>query len=191
MSYLPISNNKFADDLLNRKEFYMLAESIKDNDDKSYYPKDEYDHQVLTYQSHQLFARNYLLPQSPYKRILVKYGAGIGKTLTALAIANEYIPYYKKEYLVKGESPSVYVIGFTSENIKKEILKFPELGFVSRRELYKLKQLEDKIETGNPIYKKRYTELYSKVKSRITKKKEGGFYRFYGYQELVNKFIYN
>ena len=192
---------EFVSDLLYRKEFWQLK-----GDESSYNFRDPGKRDIiidnhLRIHSHQLFMRNLINPNTSYDRMLVAHQPGTGKTLLALAVAGGYIDVYKSIYklnIVKfgrkfqgrvqanKATPTVFFIGFTKNNIIKEILKYPELGFLSIQEKYELDIL--RANAKNSINdNKRYKEFYSSLKKRITNKHLGGFYEFYGYQELVNR----
>jgi len=185
MAYKQIDDKDFEKDLSLRKEFYYLTEEV--DKEKPYYDADRFNKKILNLMPHQIFPKNYLNIFTPYNRFLLNYSVGLGKTTSSLAVAMEYIKIYFKEFERQGKSPDVNIIGFSSEVFKNELLKFPEFGYISRRELYILKQLEIQIETsGNPIYQKRYNDIYNKIRGRLSKKKDRGLFRFYGFQMLVN-----
>ena len=179
MSYSKLEASKiFVDNILSRREFNILARSNKTHDVP--FGLDEYENKSLILQNYQVFAETYINPKTPYNRVLLKYGTGTGKTLSSIAIASNFINIYKKEYELTGKSPNVFVIGFTGVNFQKEMLNFPELGFISRSEKNKLLELKILTETHGGIYKKNYNELYNRIRARITKKNKGGFYTFFG-----------
>lgn len=105
---------------------------------------------------HQLFCRWYWFKKK--ERMLLYHSPGSGKTMTSMIIAK-----------LMGDT-NVIVIGSTTDNIKKDILKHPLLGFISKEDYHilngTLSDYERKILTH---------KLYRKMK-----------FRFFGYQEFVN-----
>jgi len=63
---------------------------------------------------HQIFVKRFLSPQTPYNGLLLYHEVGVGKTCTAISIAEQYYGLYKKKTLV--------VLSSTlKENFKKQI----------------------------------------------------------------------
>lgn len=194
------SADQFANALLYRKEFYQFSE----DESVDYRDPNEYDalrDKYLKLRAHQLFAQNFLNPHTPYKRLIMKWKPGTGKTAGAICIAQTFISmynqYYRQRILTMGASrktyavadkttPSVFVIGFTKLNIIKELLKYPEFGFISIVEREELTRLQE-LSVENKANLQAYKEYLMRLKRRITSKVKGGFYKFYGYQEFVNR----
>ncbi len=197
----------YTEDILSRKEFYSLKERSEYNDKESNVVLDYLDKQIqkLTMQpmSYQLFIRNMMNPDINTSRLMLKYSPGLGKTLTALLAASKFIDYYKIEYknsvlrLPIGKkitselisTPTVFVLGFggTSVAVIRDLLKYPELGYITRDELKQFNEIKILAQQGLTEDIKKYKELTLKYKKRITSKKHGGFFKFYGYREFVNK----
>ncbi|MHB2027931.1 MAG: DEAD/DEAH box helicase [Acidimicrobiales bacterium] len=197
MTYPSIDRKDFLEDLLKRKEFYSLKldEDLAEMDDM--YKKHFKIH------THQLFVRNFLNPNTPYKRLYLCHGTGTGKTIAAIFIATTFI----KEYTallndrlshaglvmrrkIESESPNVFVLGFkgTKTAFKNELLKHTEFGFINyeeKAELNKRKLLAERSNIKEDI--QHWKEYESMLKKRIHIKIKGGFYRFYGYDEFINK----
>lgn len=214
-------NDKFIYDIIKRKEFYSLKGNIVDNfrETKDNYEGIKIDNFIetlaskhLKIHSHQLFVSNFMNPNTPYKRLLLKHSTGSGKTLAAISIALKFIEMFRAEYetekikTIKNtdlrfersgrrvlneidlKTPNVYVIGFARGEFIKNLLKFPELGFISiseKQQLDRLRTTADK--TGQPSDIKLLKEFYGSLKKRISNKSKGGFFKFYGYQEFVNR----
>ncbi|MCK4967652.1 MAG: DEAD/DEAH box helicase family protein [Candidatus Aenigmarchaeota archaeon] len=190
--------SQLESDIIKRKEFFALKLSENEDEKISKYMdknrinfiEQEFNKHKLTIYGHQLFIRNFMNPNTPYSKLFLKWGTGTGKTLGALTVANEFIKFFKFIYHKEKISPSVFIIGFTGENIKQEIFKFPELGIVSHEEIKELQRLEEIAKKGFPLDIRVYRDYYSRIKRRLTNKDYGGFYKFYGYQEFVGK-IFN
>ena len=108
MSY-PLDNDpQLIPDLLRRKEFYQY----KINNDKNFINKlgqlvQKYKingiEKILKLSNYQLFANNFINPNTPYKRFLLLWSTGSGKTLAMIAIAMNFIQQYKAQLDIKGD----------------------------------------------------------------------------------------
>lgn len=186
MSYLESVNSQYVEDIIKRKE-YLLTQSwdkpataidVMIGNAKRFQPR-----------SYQTFAQNYMSPESNVKRVYVKYGTGTGKTPLAILVALPFIEIFKKqrELNVGQRAPSIVIIGFTKHIFKKEILKYPEFGYVNRDELAELERLKASADIGTKDDEKYYAEYLLSIRRRITNRKKSGFFQFYGYREFVNK----
>jgi len=173
---------EFNNNLISRKEFNQYA----GEGDRNYKDPNEYDafrEKYLHIRGHQLFCKNLINPYTPYKRFLLNWKTGVGKTSAALTIANEFIKLFQKLYrqqiiqngptkqgyqLADKETPSVFVIGFTKLNIIKELLKYPEFGFISIVERDELSRLQKLANIGGQVDIKNYKDYYGVIRRRIT-----------------------
>lgn len=125
-------------------------------------------------------------------------------TLAAISDADAFQTAYRKLYNLEALkmppgrrsysdldrlTPTVFVLGFggTKSAFTRDLLKYPEFGFISiieREELIKRSRLAS---AGLPDDIKHYKEYRTHLKKRITSKSRGGFYKFYGYDEFVNR----
>lgn len=211
------NREEFFNDLLYRKEFYELKREDKTEDaaifDKNDNTLSIFDGKVLNFQGQQLFCRNFMSINTPYKRLLIKHGTGTGKTLAALSIAEEFIAEYRGIYAsavaayaasigrrqfgiqrratiaANNTTPTVIILGFggTKTAFIKELFRWPEFGYLSTEDRQRMVTLRREAESGDPAKIKLFKENYSSLKRRITEKARGGFYKFYGYQEFVNR----
>jgi len=126
-----------------------------------------------------------------------------GKTWAALSIAQEFINIYRKNYAsaaakisgrrsfieLDNNSPSVFVLGFggTKTAFIRDALKSPSFGFITPAEREELTKRQHIAAGGLPDDVQYLKEYYSMLKKRLTNKSKGGFYRFLGYDELVNR----
>ena len=134
---------------------------------------------MMNLHGHQKFIENLFNPTTPYKRLLLYHGTGTGKTLIINAVAKTYIDYFKR----MKQQPNIFIIGFTENIVIKDLMKYPELGFITRSEIEELNRLS----TSNvdvDIQKRR--NLRASIRRRITDKAKGGYYKFYGYREFAN-----
>ena len=138
--------------------------------------------------SYQTFIKNFISPNTQYKRLLIKWETGTGKTIAAVSMAKSFINYYRKES-ERGslQIGSVFVLGFTKHIFRRELLRYPELGFISRSELRKLKQLTKVATRGTKADIDHLHDLRVRISKRISNRKNNGFFKFFGYKEFVNR----
>lgn len=193
MAYLPEDHQNLNEDVLTRKEFFHLKKvqqpSIFDDDLVSRFPLDPYIESglFLRLQNYQMFVRNFFSPHTPYSRLLIKHSTGTGKTISALSIAMEFINQFKIQSESIEDIGSVFIIGFTERIFKNELLKFPEFGFINRQEIQKWKSLKRNANSGSKLDLEKLSEFQTMVKKRIISRKGNGFFKFYGYKQLINR----
>ncbi len=193
MAYLPTDDPRLNEDILKRKEFYQLK-PVKQKE----FPDDLASRFDLTshlesgsflqLQNYQTFVKNFISPQTPYSRLLINHATGSGKTILALSIAMEFIQQFKLQS-TSGEEDigSIFIIGFTEKIFKDELLKFPEFGFISRSEIQKWNLLKSNIISGSKSDIERLNEFQTMIKKRISNRKGNGYFKFYGYKQLLNR----
>jgi len=135
---------------------------------------------------------------------LVTHNTGTGKSLVALVTANLYNELYSKNYSILaakmqagrknyGEldkmTPSIFVLGFggTKTAFIRDLLKYSEFGFISNTERHELIKRQRMAATGLPDDIRYLKEFYAFLKKRIVNKSKNGFFKFYGYDEFVNR----
>lgn len=129
----------------------------------------------------QLFIRNMFNPNTLFKRLLINWQTGVGKSIAAISIGNEFIKHFRKQYKFKDKIPKmVCVLGFsTMETIQADLLKYPELGYVSPEEVSTYQRMMLINDPGLPQYS-------AMLHKRLSNTKYGGYYKFFGYREFVN-----
>lgn len=184
-----------AKKLLVKKEFFQLRDTVSDVKivENPYYFDDLIKESGnLTYQTQQLFAYYLMNPNTPYYRVMLRYMPGAGKTLTSLTIAMSLIEYYKIKYnivkdLPNNQTPMVFIVGFSKAVFQLELLRRPELGFISRDEMLEHKRLIAIADKGSERDRSILADFEMRIKKRLTKKGLGGFFKFYGYKEFYNR----
>jgi len=185
MSYPPVNSDDFLPDLIRRKEIFSLK-----NDPKHNFRDPGPDAPGLRLRSYQIFAKTIINPNTPYTRFHLKHATGSGKSLSGVAVGNEFIQVYKKLKTKTGSmGPMVFVLGFggTKAAFIRELLEYPEFGFITVNEKAELAKRKIMSGSGLPDDIKYYRDYYTSLKKRITNKNRGGFYKFYGYDEFVNR----
>jgi hypothetical protein len=201
MSYPQLSPDNYAA-LLSRKELYSLKGGEFLNP-----PGEHIDVSFqLKINSYQLFVQKLLAPGTNYKRLHLQWPPGVGKTIGALAVAMEYIRVYSSMYSIAATgitrrnlidvdkmTPTVWVLGFsgTRAAFMRDLYKYPYFGFVSASEYEELLRRQNLANSGSIADIKRAREYNTMLKRRITTKSRGGFFKFYGYDEFVNRLFYS
>lgn len=194
MSYLKTDNPDITTDINTRKEFALYKKEFRDyRYADEIIPRFVLDDlfkrgKVLEFTSYQLFVRNFMNPNTPYERLQVKWETGMGKTIASLAIAMAFINYYTKfQSETLEEMGTVYIIGFSERVFKNELLRFPELGFITREERVNLNKLRKLASTGSKKEMEQLREFVTKIKKRFGNRKGYGFFKFIGYKAFVNR----
>lgn len=137
-------------------------------------------------QGNQIFERNFISPNTPYTRLLIKDEPGTGKTISSLSIAKQFADLYMRTYVAIGntvETPYVFIIGFTKKIFQDELLSKTVFGMVTEEEIKEM--------NSYPIGSEEHRVIKNKFRRRLGKKHANGFYRFYGYKELFNQLFVN
>jgi hypothetical protein len=138
----------------------------------------------------QLFIRNFSNPDTDYPRVLIKWQTGVGKSIAAISISQEFVRQFRLRASSGVRAPTVYVISFTArETIQEDMLKFPEFGFVSAAEVEELKRLRAAAGAAGPLSEeaKQLSGHVGALRRRVTDRARGGFFQFYGYKEFANR----
>ena len=143
MSYKDINYKNIVENTVKRKEFFTLKpikekkfniagfiknEQIKELSDdiipRYMLEKEIKQGNFLQLHSYQIFIKNFINPNTSYKRMLIKWETGTGKTIGAISLAMNFINYYQKE-TEKGslQIGTVFIIGFSRIVFKRELLK--------------------------------------------------------------------
>ena len=195
MSYLEIENKDFYNDINLRKEFIennIIENNIIENN--TYIDSIIKDNNKLILNNYQKFITNFINPNTKYDKLLLIHSTGVGKTITSISTAINFINIYKEERNKRTteneHSGMIYIIGFTKSIFKKELLTRPEFGIITKEELENMKNLKKQIAKYN-LEKDISTlkELNMRYSSRLKSKKGNGYFKFIGYKKLVNNLI--
>lgn len=208
MSYPPISDADFLNNLLSRKEFYSLKANGSNFRDPPEAANDVILAKHLKVNSHQLFVGNFMNPDTPYRRLHLYHGTGSGKTLGAIYVAHKFMKVYRKLYAVGAakvqatrrniqdldrDMPTIFVLGFggTKSAFIRDLMKYPDFGFISMSEKEELAKRQQASLSGLGDDIRHYKEFFAMIKKRITSKAKGGFFKFFGYDEFVNRLFHS
>jgi hypothetical protein len=122
-SYPEVDNNDFQKIIYEKREFYTnrfpeRKELVDYKDIKEY--RDNICTGEFKLTNQQLFLSNFINPNTPYKGVLICHGTGVGKTCSAIAIAENF-----KE-MVKKYNTKIYVLvpgPLLKEQFKNELIK--------------------------------------------------------------------
>jgi hypothetical protein len=193
MSYINLDDIHLEENINNRKEF--IENEYKNQKNKKFSNIDDLIkvHNKLELNNYQKFITNFINPNTKYDRLLLVHSTGVGKTITSLSTALNFINIYKQEKMLNDTDVilgMVYIIGFTKTVFKKELFSRPEFGIVNKKEILELDQIKKDILKYN--YEKdiaKLKELKTRYSSRLKSKRGNGFFEFIGYKELVNRLI--
>lgn len=198
MAYLEIENKDFYNDINKRKEF--LENILQDKSKTSLNNKDLYvdtiikESNKLILNNYQQFITNFLNPNTKFNILLLCHSTGTGKTITSISTAINFINIYKEEkrkkFIEDETSGMIYIIGFTKNIFKRELLTRPEFGIVTKQEITNMENIKKQIAKYN-LDKDiaSLKELNIRYSSRLKSKKGNGFFKFIGYKKLVNNLI--
>ncbi len=207
MSYLNLDNLRFEEDLNNRKEFIEntyennrkeFIENTYENNRKEFIEnKNKLDllikkNNKLELTNYQQFVTHFINPNTKFERLLLIHSTGVGKTITALSTALNFINNFKQEKLIDPlqKTGMIYIIGFTKNVFKKELFNRSEFGIVNDKEIKEMNDLQKQIlQFNNNADITKLKELKMRYSIRLRSQKGNGFFEFIGYKELVNKLI--
>ena len=196
MSYANIDTKEISNNILHRKEFYALKNRRRYTPDETIIPLYMVERELaksnaLFFHSYQLFVQNFINIHTPYTRLLLKHSTGSGKTLCSIGIAMQFIEYFKKEEktIARDDIGSIYIIAFEGAQraFKTELLRFPQLGFITPKELGMLEILKKKAILNTIEDRTKVASYGSKLINRLSNRKGNGYFKFIGYQALVNE----
>jgi hypothetical protein len=193
MSYLDADDPRLLEDINARKEFLELREAHGYTEEPGIIPYYMLKHELakkryLRLKSYQLFVSNFMNPDTPYTRLMVKHDMGVGKTITAISVAMRFIEIFKlNSKRAKENAGWVYVIGFTRAQFERDLFRFTELGFITRQEQEYVNKLMHYSQLGAESDIKAFKEYYNKLRRRLGSGKGNGFFKFIGYRELANR----
>ena len=174
MFYPEITDEDFNEKIYMKKEFRDIEIKEKKDWNVKYVPKKEF---ILD--PHQIFLKNYISPDTPYNGILIFHATGVGKTCTAISIAEGF----KK----------------TLKNMNKKILIISNLEKNFLKELYdpiqekNKKNPEDIVQCTGKAYELGQESLYltQQQKEKELLKLKKSYYQFFGYGKFANYIIEN
>jgi hypothetical protein len=174
MFYPEITDEDFNEKIYMKKEFRDTEIKEKKKWDDEYIPKREF---IL--EPHQIFLKNYISPDTPYNGILIFHATGVGKTCTAISIAEGF----KKT--LKNINKKILIISNLEKNFLKEL-------YNPIKERHK-KNPEDIVQCTGKAYDLGEESLYltQQQKEKELLKLKKSYYQFFGYGKFANYIIEN
>lgn len=166
-SYVPYpdyEDENFFAKLLAKKEFKKYVSESPSGDVDTIMQDKCGQNRKFSLTANQRFLKNFIHPSTPYQSLLLYHSVGVGKSLSAIGIAEQFINYYDKKVIV-------IMPGNLKENFKRQI--------------FDLNQLDQ------PVSKKYYNLAYeANLADEAIEKKASKLirsnYEFYGFQEFAN-----
>ena len=167
--YPEIVDEDFNQKIYEKKEFRDTE--IKEKVD---YNKLDFNKKDFMLEPHQLFLKNYISPDTPYNGILVFHQTGVGKTCTAISIAEGF----KKT--LKNMNKKILVLSTLQQNFREELYSF-------YKERIK-KNPEDIVQCTGKAYELGEESIYltQQQKEREIYKLKKSYYQFFGYKKFAN-----
>ncbi len=194
MTYKSDVNNyyEFLSDLTSHKEFGSLLTEKYDVDLTKLQgfvniKSNKLAFDGLNFHGGQLFISSFINPVTPFKRLLIMWQTGNGKTLAALLAAFKFLEVFGKTYKDK----KIIFLGFTKSVVENEFFTRPELGFISEKEIKIISALREMIskDKDNKDLQKRLSMIQTIVRKRFVGKKRGTF-MFFGFKEFANNLFF-
>ena len=179
MYYPNITDKNFYKNIFLKKEF---NQHIKKKNNKTIYeicPGKK--KKQFRLQEQQEFLKNYISVDTPYNGVLIIHGTGVGKTCTAISIAEGF-----RETLSNNNKKILVILGRSiRENFKKEIYNFD-------KEKHKIKE-DDIVQCTGNTYSLGIESQYltSDQKEKKIKQNIYKYYEFIGYEKFSNDIIKN
>ena len=174
--YPNINNESFLSELYNKTEFIINEH----NENFTY--ENELDIDDFLLKSHQLFVKNYMSIHTPYRKLFLMHATGSGKTLAAWGITQSFIEEFKK-YPKNEDTPKIYIVGYTEQIFKRQLISRPYFGFIDEEETNYLIDVRNKF----GVESKEYIIERARIYQRLSDRSYNGYYKFYGYQEIFNR----
>ncbi len=175
--YPEITDPNFNEELYNKKEFrdneikknIHLDFNIKNNINKI---------KEFELEPHQVFLRTYISPDTPYNGVIVFHGTGVGKTCSAISIAEGF----KKT--LKNMNKKILILSNPGleKNFKKEIFNFQKESLKTK------KNLQYNVQCTGKTYELGQESLFLTKNQRIKEiqKLIKSYYQFAGYIKFAN-----
>lgn len=172
--YPDLYEEDFNQRIYTKKEFYM-NQMITDTDGKEF---EDLVHERCSFTdfkltANQKFVKNFISPYTPYRGLLLFHSVGVGKTCTAISIAEQYL-----NETMNPKKVLVILSSNLKDNFKKQIFDITKYDITSNSSLLCTGTKYPDMVLDKSIISK---ELLEKRISKLIKER----YQFVGYVELV------
>ena len=184
--YPSIYDQNFAEKISNKKQFGLYKINKRDKEIDAIYSDidikpDTDNSKIFKLSNSQNFLRNYISPNTPYHNLLVIHGTGVGKTCTAITIAEQFkdIVYNNKKHITVLNGKD-----FNRQLFDKEQVHLKNMNNQCTRTEYidKLKSIGPELVENCENKISECDILQNKVKKQIDK-----YYIFNNLQEWANR----
>jgi superfamily II DNA or RNA helicase len=185
-NYIKQNDPNIQTEILKYKEFLISKINIdtENSKEKTYIDEILDENNILNLTNYQNFVQNLINPNTEYNRLLLLYATGVGKSITALAVAKNFMDIYKINKSINNkETGNIFIMGFTSEIFKKELLNNEYFGILNREEIKEFQRVKSMVNTNIESDLQHLKELKIRYNKRIKKKN----IKFIGYKEFYNK----
>lgn len=177
--YPDFDNPKFYEIITFKKEFYK--NKILKNEKTT---KEICDARLFSLAPQQEFLKNYISIETPYNGILIYHGTGVGKTCSAIQIAEGFKDIMKRMH--SDDKKKITVL------LSKRILpSFRDQIYDIKKELKKIRP-DDIVQcTGNEysLDFEQFSGLTTAQKRKETGRAVNAIYKFYGYEQFGNELM--
>lgn len=178
--YPEVEDKEFLEKLMQKKEFAKNLHHVVKLSLKEF---DQYAHEkcnpagMFNLSLNQMFVKNYLSPNTPYRSMILFHGVGVGKTATAVSIA--------ENFRTKFSSKTIVIM---PKSLKDNF----------RKQLFNVAKLKEDITGRNQIVAWKYLEqirnyktigLEHEVLDKKINKMISEHYEFWGFLEFANSLI--
>lgn len=183
-SYYPnISDKMFNKKIYHKKEFYenRIKNQNKDIDQLS---KERCNPSKFELMPNQIFLKNFISLDTPYNGLLIWHGTGVGKTCSAITIAEQFKDIIKRE----GKKMFVLLSPSIKDNFKKQIFNSDKLGRINFEKISDLSKRDLPQCTGKN-YMKELDDIIIEDNEYLNKKINriiNSYYNFMGYDSFAN-----
>lgn len=190
MAYPSIQDDNFKDIINRKKEFAILSNVHRHTENSGIIPYFMLESELkkgnhIRLRSYQRFVRSFINPDTGYTRLLINAGMGTGKTISSIAVAMRFIDTIKRN---PNSKSMVYVLGFTRAQFERDLMRFPEFGFITRDEIITMNKLAERAISSKSIKDiTRHRDFRTLIKRRFGNKIGNGYFKFMGYGEVTNR----
>jgi hypothetical protein len=183
-SYYPSTSDfSFNKKIFHKKEFYENKIEFKTHD-INLLAQERCNNSKFNLMPNQIFLKNFISLETPYNGLLLWHGTGVGKTCTAITIAEQFKEIVKRE----GKKMFVLLSPSIKDNFKKQIFNSDKTGTINFKRISEIAKKEIPQCTGNS-YLKEIDEIIIEDNEHLNKKINriiNNYYNFMGYDSFAN-----
>ncbi len=175
ISYPQLTDSFFSQKLYQKKEFNKYKyDSVDKNIPFDQLVSDKCNQSMFNLTKNQVFLKNFLSPYTPYNGILLFHGVGVGKSCTALSIAEQFRDVFSKKTLIMMPTN-------LKDNFKRQIFDITKINQCTGAKYFK-----EATDGANDLAS---TILATDAIEKRVNKLINNRYKFMGFQEFANYVI--